>query len=364
MTDGPRGGPTPLRRDRVRPSGRAILLLLLGGLLYGAGSNVSSGWLIVLAAVAIGAVPWAAVTAMRAVRTITVQRVLPTRAVAGGQTPVQVLVRASSSAMAVVHDELTGAVGVAAGLRDGVELTGAVRLRRGQMAGGVVRVRLSDPFGLVTVDASGPVPGEGLVLPAIPPTGARPTEAPWALQVGDAASRSGHGSEVVGVREYRHGDPIRAIHWRSTARRGALVVRELAEPSRPRIRIELATGTWPRDALDRACELASAIATDAHDAGIPVAIAVDGADASWSPAARRLLALLPPHAGAQPRPLRPAPEGEAEVTVGLAPGQDGVRVTVRATGGGTVDVGVVPADSDLTQLGAWLRRRLDRQVPA
>ncbi len=32
--------------------------------------------------------------------------------------------------------------------------------------------------------------------------------------------------EVRGVREYRPGDPLRAIHWRTTARRGQLMVRE------------------------------------------------------------------------------------------------------------------------------------------
>ncbi|MCB0166039.1 MAG: DUF58 domain-containing protein [Anaerolineae bacterium] len=41
--------------------------------------------------------------------------------------------------------------------------------------------------------------------------------------------RAGHGSEIIGTREYRSGDSLRHIHWRSTARVGSLVVKELSD---------------------------------------------------------------------------------------------------------------------------------------
>lgn len=45
-----------------------------------------------------------------------------------------------------------------------------------------------------------------------------------------AAPRAGSGNELFGVREYQPGDSLRRIHWRSSARRGQLVVREYEPP--------------------------------------------------------------------------------------------------------------------------------------
>lgn len=39
-------------------------------------------------------------------------------------------------------------------------------------------------------------------------------------------SKRGHSLDFYGVREYQQGDPLRHIHWRSTARHGQLIVRE------------------------------------------------------------------------------------------------------------------------------------------
>lgn len=41
----------------------------------------------------------------------------------------------------------------------------------------------------------------------------------------------GTGSEVISLREYRMGDSFRHIHWRSAARRGELIVKEMADDS-------------------------------------------------------------------------------------------------------------------------------------
>lgn len=42
--------------------------------------------------------------------------------------------------------------------------------------------------------------------------------------------RAGHGTDLYGVREYRSGDSLRRIHWKTSARRGQLVVREFEPP--------------------------------------------------------------------------------------------------------------------------------------
>ncbi|MCJ7745865.1 MAG: DUF58 domain-containing protein [Actinobacteria bacterium] len=46
-------------------------------------------------------------------------------------------------------------------------------------------------------------------------------------------SRKGVGQDYYGIREYAHGDPLRHIHWKSTARHGGLIVREYQEEFRP-----------------------------------------------------------------------------------------------------------------------------------
>jgi uncharacterized protein (DUF58 family) len=64
------------------------------------------------------------------------------------------------------------------------------------------------------------------------------------------SSNLGESIEFVGTREYREGDPIRNIHWRSWARRGEPVVKEYMEEYFCRIAIILdtfQTGRRPED---------------------------------------------------------------------------------------------------------------------
>ena len=55
------------------------------------------------------------------------------------------------------------------------------------------------------------------------------------------ASSLGDSIEFVGTREYREGDPLRRIHWRSWARRGLPVVKEYQEEYFSRIALVLDT---------------------------------------------------------------------------------------------------------------------------
>lgn len=349
--------PTSLTITRRRVTKRAVVQLVLGLLLYGAGANVSAGWVVVLAAIVIGAVPWAWISATRAARSLTVTRELPPRATAGTDTPVALHLRSPTSAMAVVEDDLTRTVGVAGDLRDGTVLHASTVLGRGRRICGELRVHLADPFGLVTVTCAGEVASSTEVLPAIPRVRVPGTAATWALEAGQEASRIGDGVEVVGVREYRRGDALRAVHWRSSARRGQLVVRELADPARPRIRVELDAVRWPVTSLDRATEVACAVADDASRAGYPVVVAADGVTAPWDPSVHRMLAAIPPHAGAPPRPLTPPPPSDAEVTVLLTPGPGGVAVS-RVDADGRTVLGLVPDGADLAAVEAWLALRV------
>ena len=106
--------------------------------------------------------------------------------------------------------------------------------RRGRFALGPVRLRLVDPFGLVLRTASGSDTSTLLVTPRV-----RPLQGTGALSgaggnggEGSRRSIAVHGEDDVSTREYRHGDDLRLVHWRATARTGELMVRLEERPWR------------------------------------------------------------------------------------------------------------------------------------
>jgi uncharacterized protein (DUF58 family) len=99
--------------------------------------------------------------------------------------------------------------------------------------GGPVTVSSGFPFGFLECERPGAGGGEIVVLPRVgyaEPDGLRR----WILRSagGDDRARrvlrrvTTDQAEVRGVRQYRPGDPLRDIHWRTTARRGEPMVRE------------------------------------------------------------------------------------------------------------------------------------------
>lgn len=353
---------TRLRRGPVRPTKRVGIQLLLGVLLYGAGANVGAGWVIALSGIVIGVIPWAASSAWRTAGRIDVRRTVPARTVAGSPVTVTVEVASPTASSVVVRDDLTGAVGATGDPRGGATVTGDVTLARGLVAAGHVAVTVTDLFGLFRARASGEVPVVGRragevveVLPAVPTIRTGPVTGAGSTDEDGRLVRRGAGPEIVGVREHTRGDPLRAVHWRSTARRGELVVREFAEPGRPRLRVELAATDWEAAALDTATETACAIAAGASAAGQQVEIAADGTVLDWSRPARRHLAGLPPHAGAPTRRLIPTDAG-GEVVVRLAPTATGIDVEI-ADDHSSKPVGRLDPGADV---GAWLDEHLPR----
>ncbi|HET7406584.1 MAG TPA: DUF58 domain-containing protein [Mycobacteriales bacterium] len=102
---------------------------------------------------------------------------------------------------------------------------------RGRFRIGPLTVRLTDPFGLCELSRSFRAHDTLMVTPAV-----------VALPVvriggdraggGDGRERSVavHGEDDVAVRDYRQGDDLRRVHWRSTARTGELMVRREEQP--------------------------------------------------------------------------------------------------------------------------------------
>lgn len=82
------------------------------------------------------------------------------------------------------------------------------------------------------------------------------------LEASLAAPRAGAGTELFGVREYRRGDPLRRIHWRSSARHGELVVREYEPPGVQTLGIFCSAAPASREIADQIARIAASEAWD------------------------------------------------------------------------------------------------------
>ncbi len=99
-------------------------------------------------------------------------------------------------------------------------------LPRGRYSVGPLEMRLTDPFHLVDTSRSLTSVAGFVVTPVIERLGVG--EPARSFDIGDNAgshSVGAHGADDASTREYRTGDDLRKIHWRSTARTGSLMVR-------------------------------------------------------------------------------------------------------------------------------------------
>ena len=137
--------------------------------------------------------------------------------------------------------------------------------KRGQFRIGPVTAEFSDPFGLslhrhaiddgdtLTVT---PAPVE---LPVTGLAGARGHDGVTATRI-----RANPSDDDVMTREYRHGDPMRRVHWAATARHGELMVRQEESVTTPEATIILdqRLAAFPRGAHPGASGVADA---DGHE---------------------------------------------------------------------------------------------------
>ncbi len=102
---------------------------------------------------------------------------------------------------------------------------------RGRFRVGPLTIRLSDPLGLCELVRAFSSTDTVLVTPQIVPLPTVRIAGSW-NGGGDGRSRSvaSSGDDDVATREYRRGDDLRRVHWRSTARVGELMVRREEQP--------------------------------------------------------------------------------------------------------------------------------------
>ncbi|MDY7086661.1 MAG: DUF58 domain-containing protein [Actinomycetota bacterium] len=116
---------------------------------------------------------------------------------------------------------------------------------RGRYPIGPLVIRLTDPFGLCELTRSFPSVDKLTVIPQVvtlPPVRLAGEYA----GTGESRARSVavHGEDDAATREYRRGDDLRRVHWRSTARTGELMVRREEQPWESRATVVLDTRVY------------------------------------------------------------------------------------------------------------------------
>jgi uncharacterized protein (DUF58 family) len=114
------------------------------------------------------------------------------------------------------------------------------RVPRGRYRLGPGVLRATDPLGLTRVDVGVERESTLTVRPRVPELETLFTETgAWGEGGRRALLRRPSGLEPHGVREYQEGEPLRAVHWATSARRGELMVRELEDAPRDSIAVVL-----------------------------------------------------------------------------------------------------------------------------
>ncbi|WP_460367033.1 DUF58 domain-containing protein, partial [Actinocorallia lasiicapitis] len=116
--------------------------------------------------------------------------------------------------------------------------------RRGDRSAVTVTIRSTGPLGLAARQLSRPAPWTVRVLPEFPSRRHLPAKLRKLRELTGqhVALIRGQGTEFDSLREYVHGDDVRSIDWRATARRGDVVVRTWRPERDRRIFLILDTG--------------------------------------------------------------------------------------------------------------------------
>jgi uncharacterized protein (DUF58 family) len=227
------------RKFRLTREGRAFLFVTIGvGL---AAVNTANNLLYLVLGLLLSLLLVSGVLSDLALWRLQIQRKLPTRLFVGRRSLIDVALlnekRWLASVSIEILDELDGEESEPARFvrvepaKTEISSYHFEPRRRGTVELGTMRVLTRYPFGLIEKGYTIFLPDELVVFPRLLEHAATPAIRPMQ---GDAAPihQTGRGTEFAGsVRFYRDGDEARDIHWKRTASRGELVVREHEQDS-------------------------------------------------------------------------------------------------------------------------------------
>ena len=309
----------------MRPNRDALVTALLAGLLSFIAFNLQAGWVYALVALLSGLLAAGALTAVVASRGINVARVLPDEICEGDRIVVTLDLRTSRwpRAFVVVSDHIPGLEHAATFIP--ILMPGKPRtltyqttaMRRGEHRGGAVTFRSHGLVGLFRASRAVNVQASLTIFPRYWPIKSFPLPGHTSVATEHAQIRSRSGTEFHGVREHRQGDGLRRVHWRSTAKRGRLIVREFEDEATGGVTLLLDTRIRGTDdaAFEDLIRAAASVAHHLTDSGGSVRIIAaqrDGVldvDGGWRDAAHALATLgtsdLPPAFAARAADLAP-----------------------------------------------------------
>jgi len=153
---------------------------------------------------------------------------------------------------------------------------------RGRYEVGPLSIRVSDPFGFIELVRTFKETSPLMVVPTVHALPSIQLQGEWTGQGENRPRAFAVGSaEDVTTREYRRGDDLRRVHWRSTARTGELMVRREEQPWQSRATIVLDSrrtahrGSGAASSLEWLVSAAASVAVHLTHAGFAVRLVTD-----------------------------------------------------------------------------------------
>lgn len=240
---------------RVLTPRNVLVFLATLALVFGTWFRIAE--LLALGTMLLTAIGWAWWRAWTLLRDVRIERLHHPRVFEDQQLPVELVLsndRGARANLLLVEDIVPASSvyrlrtlipdTIEGGMRIVVRYTAPIDKRRGLYLLGPVRVTGSDPFGLFQREFYHENMTSLVVYPGT-------VELRDADLLGEGTKkhsgmetrpRRGTGEEIIGIREYRPGDPVQHVHWRSFARRNIPMVKEFQQQLTTRVTIFLDLG--------------------------------------------------------------------------------------------------------------------------
>jgi uncharacterized protein (DUF58 family) len=241
--------------------------------------------------------------------------------------------------------------------------------QRGRFELGPLRATVSDPFGLASHTKRVLGTEEVIVFPrvhelmSLPETGGDEPDRDQPR----AHGRLDPGGEFLNLRDYEPGDDLRRVHWRSTARRGRLMVRQNEARHRTPVLVMLDVRPTSHDraSFERAVEACASVVTACERVARPCSVILSTGVVVGTAGRRHLssvmdeLAVVEPHGPDRVVATASRRRSPALVAImGRMRGDDSGALNVILRGGGLLAVVTTLPEGS----GIWVRSRRYRPI--